>query len=354
MSLRDVGFYLRARLSAGLTRCGQPRPSRAGATCARSMTSWAARARRWRCRDCSRGASNARSRGGARLPGCRRATCRLRASPLRDVRGARREPERGRRSRRPGRRAGGSPRRGARQSGRQRQRRLGRPSCCTLLERWMAREPTGVRVRLLFPACEELGYLGARVWVRDHGVGGIAGVLSLELPGVGDSLAVWDAVRRHPVSRHGSSRVRGARPPRRSGLSRGGTHSGLRQRPSRVRRRRRAGLRADHGAGARGAGAASVRLQSTSARCFAAAAAARRRSTRTTPRATAAPRSTRLRSTGWRTLSLRWWRPCAKRRRFGGRLREKQAGAVDLTGRDHHHHLALGADAERVDGVGQA
>jgi Zn-dependent M28 family amino/carboxypeptidase len=68
----------------------------------------------------------------------------------------------------------------------------------TLLERWMAREPTGVRVRLLFPACEELGYLGARVWVRDHGVGSIAGVLSLELPGVGDSLAVWDAAVETP------------------------------------------------------------------------------------------------------------------------------------------------------------
>jgi aminopeptidase YwaD len=68
----------------------------------------------------------------------------------------------------------------------------------TLLERWIAREPTGVRVRLLFPACEELGYLGARVWVRDHGVGGIAGVLSLELPGVGDSLAVWDAAVETP------------------------------------------------------------------------------------------------------------------------------------------------------------
>src|SRR6266850_2296428 len=68
----------------------------------------------------------------------------------------------------------------------------------TLLERWTKREPAGVRVRLMFPACEELGYLGARVWVRDHGVSGIAGVLSLELPGVGDSLAVWDAAEETP------------------------------------------------------------------------------------------------------------------------------------------------------------
>jgi Zn-dependent M28 family amino/carboxypeptidase len=50
-----------------------------------------------------------------------------------------------------------------------------------------------VRVRLLFPACEELGYLGTRAWVRERGVRGIAGVLSLELCGVGDSLALWDA-----------------------------------------------------------------------------------------------------------------------------------------------------------------
>ena len=76
----------------------------------------------------------------------------------------------------------------------------------TLLERWTAREPARVRVRLMFPACEELGYLGARVWVREHGVGGIAGVLSLELPGVGDSLALWDAAADTPFLRA----VRGA------------------------------------------------------------------------------------------------------------------------------------------------
>ena len=66
-----------------------------------------------------------------------------------------------------------------------------------LLERWAAREPAG-RVRLLFPACEELGYLGSRVWVRAHGVQDVRGVLSLELPGVGDSLALWDATDDTP------------------------------------------------------------------------------------------------------------------------------------------------------------
>jgi aminopeptidase YwaD len=61
----------------------------------------------------------------------------------------------------------------------------------TLLERWRRREPAG-RVRVLFSGCEELGYLGARVWVGAHGVRDVAGVLSLELPGIGDSVAVWD------------------------------------------------------------------------------------------------------------------------------------------------------------------
>jgi len=73
-----------------------------------------------------------------------------------------------------------------------------------LLERWRAREPRG-RVRLLFSACEELGYLGSRQWVRAHGVADVRGVLSLELPGVGDSLAVWDAAASTPFL----ERVRG-------------------------------------------------------------------------------------------------------------------------------------------------
>jgi hypothetical protein len=62
----------------------------------------------------------------------------------------------------------------------------------TLLDRWATRPPP-MRVRLLFPACEELGYLGSRVWVHEHGAADVLGVLSLELPGVGDSLAIWDA-----------------------------------------------------------------------------------------------------------------------------------------------------------------
>lgn len=70
----------------------------------------------------------------------------------------------------------------------------------SLLERWATREPR-TRVRLLFSACEEIGYLGSRAWVREHGVSDVRGVLSLELPGVGDSLAVWDAVQPTPFLR---------------------------------------------------------------------------------------------------------------------------------------------------------
>jgi Peptidase family M28 len=66
-----------------------------------------------------------------------------------------------------------------------------------LLDRWATREPSR-RVRLLFPACEELGYLGTRAWVRARGVKDVVGVLSLEMPGVGNSLAVWDAVNETP------------------------------------------------------------------------------------------------------------------------------------------------------------
>ena len=53
--------------------------------------------------------------------------------------------------------------------------------------------PPSLRVRLLFTAAEELGYLGARVYVRDVPLQQVAGVLSLELCGIGDSLVVWDA-----------------------------------------------------------------------------------------------------------------------------------------------------------------
>lgn len=68
----------------------------------------------------------------------------------------------------------------------------------SLLERLRGGVRPGLRVRLLFTAAEELGYLGARAYVRDLPLDGIAGVLSLELCGIGDSLAVWDAAAPTP------------------------------------------------------------------------------------------------------------------------------------------------------------
>jgi hypothetical protein len=68
----------------------------------------------------------------------------------------------------------------------------------TLLERLSASPPSRLRVRLLFTAAEELGYLGARAYVEATRLDGIVGVVSLELCGIGDSLAVWDATAETP------------------------------------------------------------------------------------------------------------------------------------------------------------
>ncbi|HYE91332.1 MAG TPA: M28 family peptidase, partial [Terriglobales bacterium] len=55
-----------------------------------------------------------------------------------------------------------------------------------LIGRIVGLVPPSLRVRLLFPACEERGYLGARAYVRDVSTAGLVGVLSLELCGIGD------------------------------------------------------------------------------------------------------------------------------------------------------------------------
>jgi hypothetical protein len=68
----------------------------------------------------------------------------------------------------------------------------------TLLERLRAAPPRRVRVRLLFAALEELGYLGARAYVADTPLHDVLGVVSLELCGVGDSLVLWDAAEETP------------------------------------------------------------------------------------------------------------------------------------------------------------
>jgi Zn-dependent M28 family amino/carboxypeptidase len=54
-------------------------------------------------------------------------------------------------------------------------------------------------VRLLFTAAEELDYLGARAYVEDTALADVAGVLSLELCGIGDTVAVWDAGEPTPI-----------------------------------------------------------------------------------------------------------------------------------------------------------
>jgi Zn-dependent M28 family amino/carboxypeptidase len=68
-----------------------------------------------------------------------------------------------------------------------------------LLARVRATPPVGLRVRFLFTAAEERGYLGARAYVRAADQRGVAGVVSLELCGIGDSLALWDAADETPL-----------------------------------------------------------------------------------------------------------------------------------------------------------
>jgi len=67
-----------------------------------------------------------------------------------------------------------------------------------LLERLSAAPPTKLRVRFLFTAAEERGYLGARHYAREANLAELAGVLSLELCGIGDSVAVWDVSDETP------------------------------------------------------------------------------------------------------------------------------------------------------------
>ena len=58
--------------------------------------------------------------------------------------------------------------------------------------------PPRLRVRLLFTGEEERGYLGAREYVKATPLAGIVGVLSLELCGIGDTVAVWDVGEETP------------------------------------------------------------------------------------------------------------------------------------------------------------
>jgi peptidase M28-like protein len=67
-----------------------------------------------------------------------------------------------------------------------------------LIERLAASPPAKLRLRFLFTAAEERGYLGARHYVRENYIAELAGVLSLELCGIGDSVVIWDAADETP------------------------------------------------------------------------------------------------------------------------------------------------------------
>jgi hypothetical protein len=58
--------------------------------------------------------------------------------------------------------------------------------------RLLAEPPRRLRVRLAFFGGEERAMLGSRVYARRTDLGGLLGVLSLELCGIGDTLALWD------------------------------------------------------------------------------------------------------------------------------------------------------------------
>ena len=79
-----------------------------------------------------------------------------------------------------------------------------------VMERLARRPPSRLRVRFLFPACEERGYLGSRRYLDEVSLTGVVGVLSLELCGIGDSVAVWDAGTETPFLRRVTGGFRAA------------------------------------------------------------------------------------------------------------------------------------------------
>jgi hypothetical protein len=79
----------------------------------------------------------------------------------------------------------------------------------TLLARVTAGPPRNLRLRFLFSAAEELGYLGARAYVRHAGLADVAGALSLELCGIGDSPVLWDHETPTPLAQAFARAVEG-------------------------------------------------------------------------------------------------------------------------------------------------
>jgi hypothetical protein len=84
-----------------------------------------------------------------------------------------------------------------------------------LIPRLPARIPRGWRVRLLFTAAEELDYLGARAYVEGYALSDVAGVLSLELCGIGDTVASGRGRASRSWAGAGRSSPRAAPRPRR-------------------------------------------------------------------------------------------------------------------------------------------
>jgi len=81
-----------------------------------------------------------------------------------------------------------------------------------LWERLAADPPRRLTVRFGFFGGEERGMLGSRVYARTAALGNLVGVVSLELCGIGDSLALWDvtpAVEATPLVRAWIASVEG-------------------------------------------------------------------------------------------------------------------------------------------------
>src|SRR5207245_11653634 len=83
-------------------------------------------------------------------------------------------------------------------------------ACRHRAQGWAARPPAAPAVRFLSTAAEAPGYPGPRQYVLDNtNVSELAGVLSLELCGVGDSVVVWDAAEDTPFLRKVSAALEG-------------------------------------------------------------------------------------------------------------------------------------------------
>ena len=160
-----------------------------------------------------------------------------------------------------------APRRGAGQSRRQRQRsRGGHPPAPDSPA--PTPHPARLAGALLFTAAEEIDYLGARAYVEDTPLEGIAGVLSLELCGIGDAVALWDAGERTPFLDAVTAALESAGLVRDVGHHVVGTHPALRQRPPGVRGGRGARVRLHHGAGGPRGVAPPLRAGARYARAF--------------------------------------------------------------------------------------